>query len=68
MTHADGSVTTFRERALKEIDRVKWDPGWGKERITNMVVFPSGLVHLAAADLGRSHCGLSVPQMPRAVE
>ncbi len=37
MKHADGSVTTFRERALKEIDRVKWDPGWGKERITNMV-------------------------------
>jgi isoleucyl-tRNA synthetase len=37
MTHADGTVTTFRERALKEIDRVKWDPGWGKERITNMV-------------------------------
>jgi isoleucyl-tRNA synthetase len=37
MTHADGSVTTFRQRALKEIDRVKWDPQWGKERITNMV-------------------------------
>ncbi len=35
--HADGSVTTFRRRALEEIDRVKWDPGWGKERITNMV-------------------------------
>jgi isoleucyl-tRNA synthetase len=37
MTHADGSVTTFRRRAMEEIDRVKWDPGWGKERITNMV-------------------------------
>jgi isoleucyl-tRNA synthetase len=37
MTHADGSVTTFRQRALKEIDLVKWDPAWGKERITNMV-------------------------------
>jgi isoleucyl-tRNA synthetase len=37
MTHADGSVTTFRRRAIEEIDRVKWDPGWGKERITNMV-------------------------------
>ncbi len=36
-THADGSMTTFRERAMEEIDRVKWDPGWGKERITNMV-------------------------------
>jgi isoleucyl-tRNA synthetase len=37
MAHADGSVTTFRQRALQEIDRVKWDPSWGKERITNMV-------------------------------
>ncbi len=37
MTHADGSVTTFRQRAIKEIDLVKWDPAWGKERITNMV-------------------------------
>jgi isoleucyl-tRNA synthetase len=37
MAHADGSVTTFRQRALAEIDRVKWDPSWGKERITNMV-------------------------------
>src|ERR1700733_11337137 len=33
----NGSVTTFRQRALEEIDRVKWDPAWGKERITNMV-------------------------------
>jgi isoleucyl-tRNA synthetase len=37
MPHADGSVTTFRQRATEEIDRVKWDPAWGKERITNMV-------------------------------
>jgi isoleucyl-tRNA synthetase len=37
MTHADGSVTSFRERALEEIGRVKWDPQWGQERITNMV-------------------------------
>ena len=22
---------------MEEIDRVKWDPAWGKERITNMV-------------------------------
>jgi isoleucyl-tRNA synthetase len=37
MTRADGSVTTFRQRALEEIEGVKWDPGWGKERISNMV-------------------------------
>ena len=37
MMRADGSVTTFRERALEEIGGVKWDPQWGQERITNMV-------------------------------
>jgi isoleucyl-tRNA synthetase len=37
MVRADGSMTTFRERALEEIGRVKWDPQWGQERITNMV-------------------------------
>jgi isoleucyl-tRNA synthetase len=29
--------STFRQRALEEIGRVKWDPEWGQERITNMV-------------------------------
>jgi isoleucyl-tRNA synthetase len=29
--------TTFRQRALEEIERVTWDPAWGQERITNMV-------------------------------
>ncbi|HXP11366.1 MAG TPA: isoleucine--tRNA ligase [Acidobacteriaceae bacterium] len=37
MTEPDGSVTTFRKRALEEIARVKWDPAWGRERIANMV-------------------------------
>jgi isoleucyl-tRNA synthetase len=37
MVHADGSMTTFRQRALEEIARVKWDPLWGQERIANMV-------------------------------
>ncbi len=37
MTHADGSVTTFRQRALEQIAHVKWDPQWGQERISNMV-------------------------------
>jgi len=37
ITHADGSVTSFRQRAMEEIDQVKWDPSWGKERISNMV-------------------------------
>ncbi len=34
---ADGSETTFRQLAIEEIDKVIWDPGWGKERITNMI-------------------------------
>ena len=28
---------TFRSRALEEIKKVKWDPRWGEERISNMV-------------------------------
>jgi len=34
---ADGSETTFRQLAVEEIDKVIWDPAWGKERITNMI-------------------------------
>jgi len=32
-----GSDTTFRQLSIEEIDKVKWDPSWGKERITNMI-------------------------------
>src|SRR5579859_2199029 len=28
---------TLRQRALDEIRKVKWDPSWGEERISNMV-------------------------------
>jgi isoleucyl-tRNA synthetase len=28
---------TYREVAIEEIDKVVWDPVWGKERITNMI-------------------------------
>jgi len=34
---ADSSETTFRQLAIEEIDKVIWDPAWGKERITNMI-------------------------------
>ncbi len=34
---ADGSETTYRQLAIEEIDKVVWDPAWGKERITNMI-------------------------------
>jgi isoleucyl-tRNA synthetase len=33
----DGSNTTFRQLSIEEIDKVTWDPCWGKERITNMI-------------------------------
>jgi len=33
----DATTTTFRQLAIEEIDKVTWDPAWGKERITNMI-------------------------------
>ncbi len=37
MRRRDGSETTFRQLSIEEIDKVVWDPAWGKERITNMI-------------------------------
>jgi isoleucyl-tRNA synthetase len=34
---ADGTEIKFRKLAIEEIDKVIWDPAWGKERITNMI-------------------------------
>ncbi|NYF52002.1 isoleucyl-tRNA synthetase [Edaphobacter lichenicola] len=33
----EGTLTTFRQRALDEIKHVVWDPAWGEERISNMI-------------------------------
>ncbi len=33
----DGTKTTYRQLTLEEIDKVVWDPAWGKERIGNMI-------------------------------
>ena len=33
----EGQTVSFRQRALDEIKRVKWDPAWGEERISNMI-------------------------------
>jgi isoleucyl-tRNA synthetase len=33
----NGSETTYRQLSIEEIDKVVWDPSWGKERITNMI-------------------------------
>jgi isoleucyl-tRNA synthetase len=37
MLTPEGVATTFRQRALDEIKQVVWDPGWGEERISNMI-------------------------------
>ncbi len=31
------SIDGFRQRALEEIDKVRWIPSWGRERIFNMI-------------------------------
>ena len=30
--------STLRQRALDEVKKVKWDPAWGEERLTNMLL------------------------------
>lgn len=32
-----GKNDTLRSRTLQEIKKVKWDPGWGEERLSNMI-------------------------------
>jgi isoleucyl-tRNA synthetase len=32
-----GGGNTLRSRTLEEIKKVKWDPGWGEERLSNMI-------------------------------
>jgi isoleucyl-tRNA synthetase len=34
---AQNEERTFRQLTIEEIDKVVWDPAWGKERITNMI-------------------------------
>ena len=36
-SHAHSGAETMRTRTLAEIARVKWDPAWGEERISNMI-------------------------------
>jgi isoleucyl-tRNA synthetase len=35
--HGKTKTVSFRQRALEEIKKVKWDPAWGEERISNMI-------------------------------
>jgi isoleucyl-tRNA synthetase len=37
MKSGQNEEKTFRQLAIDEIDKVVWDPAWGKERITNMI-------------------------------
>jgi isoleucyl-tRNA synthetase len=32
-----GKSDTLRSRTLEDIKKVKWDPGWGEERLSNMI-------------------------------
>jgi isoleucyl-tRNA synthetase len=34
---SDETETSFRQLTIEEIDKVIWDPAWGKDRITNMM-------------------------------
>jgi isoleucyl-tRNA synthetase len=37
MPGGKGKDDTLRSRTLEEIRRVKWDPAWGEERLSNMI-------------------------------
>jgi isoleucyl-tRNA synthetase len=37
MPGGTGKDDTLRTRTLSEIKKVKWDPGWGEERLSNMI-------------------------------
>ncbi len=37
MPGGKGKDDTLRTRTLEDIKRVKWDPAWGEERMTNMI-------------------------------
>ncbi|HVN17559.1 MAG TPA: class I tRNA ligase family protein, partial [Dongiaceae bacterium] len=37
MPGGKGKNDTLRSRTLEEIKKVKWDPGWGEERLANMI-------------------------------
>ncbi len=62
----DGAKVNFRQRALDEIDKVVWDPAWGRERIANMIATRPDWCISAPAGLGRADCGVSVRRLPHA--
>jgi isoleucyl-tRNA synthetase len=37
MPGGNGKNDTLRTRTLEEIEKVKWDPAWGEERLSNMI-------------------------------
>ncbi len=58
----------LRQRALDAINTVKWLPEWGEERIVKHDRDAPGLVHLAAARLGRADRGVLLREVPRAAD
>ena len=61
MPGGSGKDDTLRTRTLEEIKKVKWDPAWGEERLSNMIQTRPGLVHLAAARVGRANRRFPLP-------
>ena len=61
---ADGTETTFRQRALDEIKRVNWDP-LGRRTHHQHDRHAPRLVHLAPAHLGRAYRRLPLRGVPQ---
>jgi hypothetical protein len=55
--------TGLRKKSLQAIDRVKWIPHWGRERIYRHDRKPAGLVRFPPAGLGRSHYGFHLRKL-----
>jgi isoleucyl-tRNA synthetase len=54
----------LRERTLAEIERVRWIPSWGRDRIHGMIANRPDWVSLASARLGRSDDRRALPVVP----
>ena len=54
----------FRQEALAEIERVRWIPGYGRDRINRDDRKPARLVSLASAGVGRADSWFHLREMP----
>ena len=68
MEAAMPSGGTLRSRTLEDVEKVKWDPAWGKERMHNMIATRPDWCISTAAGLGRSNSGFPLPELRQAAE